>query len=126
MSVQGLPSLASIFSSIGSICLKLSQSQYDEEALLACAMAKADEKGYFSAASVRDSYTRIKGKKVDIPYFSRHLSAFCQPERGAALIRSGTAKSYEYRFSDPLVRPYTMICGMADGLIAPISKSDAP
>jgi hypothetical protein len=45
MSVQGLPSLASIFSSIGSICLKLSQSQYDEEALLACAMAKADEKG---------------------------------------------------------------------------------
>jgi hypothetical protein len=40
-----------------------------------------------------------------------------QQDRGPAIIRSGTEKSYEYRFLDPLVRPYAIIRGMRDNLI---------
>lgn len=88
-----------------------------KEVLLACAMAKTNEKGYFNATAVGEAYCKIRGRKVGMPYFSRHLTAFLEEERGPALIRTGAEKSYEYRFLDPLVRPYAMICGMADKMI---------
>jgi Cdc6-like AAA superfamily ATPase len=88
-----------------------------KEALLACALAKGNDKGYFSAAGVRDAYTKIKEMPVDIPYFARHIKAFCHTDRGPALEKVGNPKSYEYRFTDPLIRPYTVICGMAEKMI---------
>lgn len=88
-----------------------------KEALLACALAKANDKGYFSAAGVRDAYGLIRDAQVGIPYFARHLKAFCEPERGPALEKVGTPKSYEYRFTDPLIRPYTVINGMVEKMI---------
>ena len=88
-----------------------------KDVLLACALARANEKGYFSAASVRDSYSKFAGRKIEIPYFARHLKSFCEAERGPALVKEGNPKAYEYRFSDPLVRPYAIICGMSDGTV---------
>jgi hypothetical protein len=35
--------------------------------LLACALAEANELGYFFAGSLRDPYSRIRGREMDIP-----------------------------------------------------------
>jgi Cdc6-like AAA superfamily ATPase len=91
------------------------KNQY-KEALLACALAETDSRGYFSAAAVRDPFSVIMRKSTDIPNFARHLQEFCDPSRGPTLIREGKPKSFEYRFSDPLLRPYVLIRGLREGL----------
>lgn len=92
-------------------------NQY-KEALLACALASADERGYFSAADVREPFKRIMRRpEMDIPHFSRHIAKFCTRERGPALVQDGNRKSYEYRFSDALLRPYVVIKGINDRMV---------
>jgi hypothetical protein len=87
------------------------------EALLACALANYDEKGYFNASDINEQFSRIMGKETSIPYFARHLKEFCSEERGPVLHRAGKQKSYEYRFRDPLLRPYVVLRGIADGIL---------
>lgn len=89
-----------------------------KQALLACALAEQDEFGSFSAASVRDPYTRIMKSQRDIPDFNRHLKAFCSKPRGGILERFGTPKNYRYRFKDAVMQCYVVIKGRADRLIA--------
>lgn len=89
-----------------------------KQALLACALAGTDDKGYFNAASVREPYSKIMQRgPLDIPHFARQLRAFCEAERGPALIKEGSPKSFEYRFADPLMRPYAIIRGIAEKLV---------
>jgi Cdc6-like AAA superfamily ATPase len=88
-----------------------------KEALLACALAKTNDKGYFASADVRAPYSEIMKRELDIPDFARHLRAFCDDDRGPALLRMGSARSHEYRFADPLVRPYAIIRGVAEGMV---------
>jgi hypothetical protein len=91
-------------------------NQY-RQALLACALAAVDSRGYFSAKSVKAPFSDIMGKPMEIPHFARHLTEFCHADRGPALIKEGTPKSYMFRFSDALLRPFVVIRGMNDGLI---------
>jgi hypothetical protein len=88
-----------------------------KEALLACALAPTNEKGYFKSVDVREPYSRIVGREIDIPDFARNLSKLCQDDRGPALIRRGSRRWFEYRFADPLVRPYAIIRGIAENMI---------
>ena len=88
-----------------------------KEVLLACAMAKADEFGQFYAGDIREPYSRIRGRKMEITNFSTNLSNLCAPERGPALIKSGERKRYQYRFANPLVQPLTIMQGIADGML---------
>jgi hypothetical protein len=90
-----------------------------KEALLACALAQTNEKGYFRSVDVREPYSRIMKRELDIPDFARHLKEFCEKNRGPALIKQGSLRSYEYRFADPLVRPYSIIRGIAENMIQP-------
>ncbi|MFO1126132.1 MAG: hypothetical protein U1E25_13300 [Methylocystis sp.] len=95
------------------------QNQY-REALLACALAPIDERGFFAAADVRTPFNRIMGREdMDIPHFSRHIAQFCKDERGPALIQEGRPKSYQYRFSDALLRPYVVIRGINEKMVTP-------
>jgi len=87
------------------------------EALLACAQAKTNEKGFFNAASIREPLSKILNREVDIPNYARHIKEFCDALRGPTLIREGKPKSYEYRFADPLLRPYVILRGLADKMI---------
>lgn len=87
-----------------------------KHALLACSLAKSDERGYFNAGDVREPFSDIMGREMKIPNFSRHLKEFCEDHRGPALVREGSAKSYTYRFHDPLLRPYVILSGIATGL----------
>jgi Cdc6-like AAA superfamily ATPase len=89
-----------------------------EQVLLACALAKNDERGYFYAGAVREPMSKIMGRPYDIPAFSPHMSAFCEPKRGPVLVRDGTPKNYRFRFKDPLVQPYVIMRGLDAELIS--------
>jgi hypothetical protein len=91
-------------------------NQY-RQALLACALAPIDGRGYFTAKAVKRPFSQIMRKEMDIPHFSRHLAEFCDPERGPPLVKVGRPRSFAFRFSDALLRPYVVIKGMNDGLI---------
>ena len=85
--------------------------------LLACALAQADEFGYFAAADVRNPLSNIMAKKYEIPAFARHLNGFSQPERASILTKSGEKHRYRYRFTSPLMRPLVNMKGIVDGLV---------
>lgn len=87
------------------------------QVLLACALAKTDTLGYFSAADVRDPMTLIMGKEYDIPAYSQHLNAFCDGQRGPILQRIGETRRFRFRFINPLMQPYVIMDGMKRGLI---------
>lgn len=85
--------------------------------LLACALAQTDQLGYFASVDVRDPLSRIMGKRYEIAAFSRHLSDFCNDNRGAILERTGVSRRYRFRFRNPLLQPFTIMQGLADGKI---------
>ena len=88
------------------------------EVLLACALAPKNQLGFFTSGSIRDPLEVIAGRRIEIPAFSNHLSQFLESERGAVLQREGTSRRYFYRFSDPILQPYVVLNGLAEGLIA--------
>ena len=88
-----------------------------KQVLLACAMAKSDEVGSFSAVDVRDALALVMGKRYEIPAFSQHLNAFCEFQRGPMLVKTGTARRYRFRFANPLMQPYVIMNGLKNGLI---------
>lgn len=97
-----------------------------KEALLACALAKMDDKGYFKAKNVCEPLSRILKRDVEVFNFAQHLKEFCKLSRGPALIRAGTRKNYEYRFADALLRPYVIIKGYAEGLLSSPTLQQQP
>jgi hypothetical protein len=96
--------------------------------LLACALAKKDERGYFYANQVVDPLCFITKRDYEIPAFARHLKAFSGHGRGPIL----ETKGRQYRFVTPLMEPYVILRGLRDGLIAesqlshPAPTSTAP
>ena len=105
-------------------------NQY-KQVLLACALAEVNDRGLFQRTAVREKFSLLMGRYMDIPAFARHMNEFCKPERGPALIKEGRAQSFEYRFADPLLRPFVVMKGAAtgvlnkDGSIRPASASSS-
>jgi Holliday junction resolvasome RuvABC ATP-dependent DNA helicase subunit len=85
--------------------------------LLACALAPTDIMGSFAASDVRAPLSSIMGKPYDIPAFIRHLNEFSEERRGPVLQRSGSSRKYRFRFLNPLVQPFVIAQGLANGLI---------
>jgi len=86
--------------------------------LLACALAEVDAQGYFISAKVRDPFSMIMQKRYDIPGFSQHLDKFSSdPSRGPVLEKAGTARRYRFRFRNPLLQPYIIMRGLAEGIL---------
>lgn len=92
------------------------ESLYRQVAL-ACALAKTDERGYFTAAAVRVPMSAIMNKDYDIPAFARHMNEFCEPTRGPILQRIGSPRNYRFRFINPLLQPFIIMDGLSKGLI---------
>lgn len=88
------------------------------EVILACAFAPVDELGFFSAADVRDPLRTITTRNYDIPNFARHLKELSEQGRGDLLFRTGEKRRVRYRFNSPLMRPYIIMRGFSDGLVA--------
>ena len=87
------------------------------QVLIACALTRTDQLGYFRAANVRSPYSRIMGRDQDIPSFARHLRGLCDESRGEVLQRFGEPRAYRYRFSDPMMQPYVLMRGLERGLL---------
>jgi hypothetical protein len=87
------------------------------QVLLACALAKTDEWGYFPAVNIRKPLSDIMKRRLDIPAFAQHLKDFCSSKRGALLQRTGYPRRYRFRFENPLMEPYVVMRGMNDGII---------
>ena len=88
------------------------------QVLLACALAKTDELGYFSPANVRDPMSMIMGRPYDIPSFSRHLKEFSERGRGLILQKTGRERRTRFRFINPLMQPYVIMRGVVDDLVS--------
>jgi len=88
-----------------------------KEVLLACAQANTDERGMFAAADIRDALIRILGRRVEIASFTRHLAAFCDPDRGPILRKSGKKNRFQYQFVDAPLQPYIFMVARRDSLI---------
>jgi Cdc6-like AAA superfamily ATPase len=87
------------------------------QVLLACALAKPDNLGYFYAGDVRGPMTNIMNSEYIVAQFSQHLNAFCELERGPILERTGVKRKYRFRFVNPLMQPYVVMNGIQQGLI---------
>jgi hypothetical protein len=87
------------------------------QVLLACALARLDEKGTFSSSDVRQPLSRIMGSPYEIHYFARNLFDLCQDQRGSILERIDVAKRYRYRFVNPLMQPFIIMHGLESQLI---------
>ena len=85
--------------------------------LLACALAETDDLGYFSASSVRSPLRVITDRDYDIQNFAQHFKNFGDEGRGGMIERTGETRRIRYRFTSPLMRPYIIMRGFADGLI---------
>ena len=90
---------------------------YYKEVLTAFALTDANSRGYFKAKDVKEPFSHIMKTPMDIPNFSRHLKEFQLDERGPVLLREGKPKSYEYKFANPLLKPFAIIAGIKDGII---------
>lgn len=93
--------------------------------LLACALAKADELSSFAAPDIREPLSRIARRRYDIPAFARHLNELSSEGRGPILMRSGAERRYRYRFVDPMMQPFIVMHGLAEGLISDSDLKDA-
>jgi Cdc6-like AAA superfamily ATPase len=87
-------------------------------ALLACALARKDDLGFFSPSDVRDPMSAIMGRRYEIASFVRHLNDFSSDSHGRILQRTGAPRKYRYRFSNPLMQPYIVIQGLSGGLVS--------
>lgn len=93
------------------------------EVLLACALAKPDERGQFSPSAVVQPLSDILNRAARIDAFQQHLQKFLEADRGAVLVRRGKQRAYKFRFRDPMMQPYVIMRGIEDGLIPESAKS---
>lgn len=92
------------------------ESLYREVAL-ACALARTDDRGFFTASAVRIPMGVIMGKPYEIAAFARHMNEFCQVERGPILSKIGVPRNYRFRFINPLLQPYVIMDGFEKEII---------
>jgi hypothetical protein len=90
------------------------------DVLLACALAKTDELGFFAAQDIREPMQGITGKPYDIPSFAQHLNEFCDIKRGPILEKTGAKRRFRFRFVNPLMQPYVVMQGFASGKLADV------
>ena len=87
------------------------------EVLLSCALAARDDMGTFAAQDVRGPMQMITGKAYEIPSFAQHLNEFSETKRGNILKKTGGSRRFRYTFANPLLQPYVVMKGFADGKI---------
>jgi hypothetical protein len=83
-----------------------------KEVLLACALARADDAGYFVPAAVRDPLEKILARSMTIAQYQNHLNDWHTPKRGEILQRIGDPRSYRFRFAEPTMQPYVLMKGI--------------
>lgn len=98
------------------------QENFFEQSLLACALAKTDDEGFFTANDVVEPYSAILKEKKRIAHFDKHLRRFSSDEGGNILIKRGGDRQQTFRFSDPMMQPYVIIRGIQSKMIDDAAK----
>ena len=93
------------------------ESSKHKTTLLACALVKPGIEGYFQAPDVAAVMASLFGEAYPASYVPRHLAEFVTVKRGAVLERKGSSRQFRYRFSNPLLQPFTIISCLSEGLI---------
>lgn len=88
-----------------------------KQILTACALAKTDESGYFTAKQVQQPLANILKKPIGIDGFNPNLKEFASEKRGNVLQQIGSERIYRYRFSDPAMQPYVIMKGIQEGFL---------
>ena len=88
------------------------------EVLLACALAEVDDHCYFTPAAVNQPLSQITNRNYKAVNYARHLKDLSEPGRGGVLQRIGQSFRLRYRISNPILRPYIVMRGIKDGVIA--------
>lgn len=99
------------------------QENYFQQSLLACALARTDDQGFFTAADVVEPYSAIMRDKKRIAHFEKHLRRFSSDEGGNILIKRGGDRQQTFRFTDPMMQPYVIIRGIQSNMIDESAKS---
>lgn len=99
------------------------QENFFQQSLLACALAKTDDEGFFTANDVVEPYTAIMKEKKRIAHFEKHLRRFSSAEGGNVLIKRGGDRQQTFRFKDPMMQPYVIIRGIQSRMIDDAAKS---
>lgn len=94
-----------------------------KEVLLACALAKTNDRGMFTPQAVCAPLSAILGRKVEISTFQQHLKKFIASDRGEVLIRKGRERAYQFRFADPIMQPFVIMKGIEQNLVDPEAMS---
>jgi Cdc6-like AAA superfamily ATPase len=87
--------------------------------VLACAMARGDEYGFFGVTDVSEPLGEISGKRYTAKSFAHHLDELAGPDRGNLLQKRSGLGNARYRFGNPLLQPYVLMRGLAEGAVAP-------
>ena len=87
------------------------------ETLLACAMAETDDFGFFAAVDVRAPLATIMEKVITVESYAKKLHKFCEEERGPVLRKTDLHNRSRFRFVNPLMQPFVLMKGIAEGLI---------
>ena len=86
--------------------------------LIACAIARTDDSGYFSPARIMKPLSAIMGKPYNTTNFSSHLAAFASEKRSNILeVREEDSGRKKYRFRNPLIQPYIVMYALNKGVI---------
>lgn len=93
-----------------------------KEILLSCALAKADDAGYFVPAAVREPLEMILSRPMTIAQYQNHLNDWHGEKRGRILQRIGDPRAYRFRFGEPTMQPYVLMRGIADGMVSDRAK----
>lgn len=99
------------------------QDNHFKESLLACALARTDDEGFFTANDVVEPFSAIMKEKKRIAHFEKHLRRFCAEDGGNILTQRGGERQLRYRFADPMMQPYIIIRGIQEDVINSEARS---
>jgi Cdc6-like AAA superfamily ATPase len=103
--------------------IRSNQDNFFEHSLLACALAKTDDEGFFTANDVVGPYSAIMKEKKRIAHFEKHLRRFSSEDGGHVLHKRGGDRKQQFRFKDPMMQPYVIIRGIQNKLIPEAAKA---
>ena len=99
------------------------QENYFQQSLLACALAKTDDDGFFTANDLVEPYSAIMKERKRIAHFDKHLRRFSSDEGGNVLVKRGGDRQQRFRFADPMMQPYVVIRGINTKMIDEAAKA---
>lgn len=88
------------------------------QVLAACALAKINRLGQFSAADVEAPLSDIMGSPHKVSAFSFHLNQMSGPERGNVLQKTGSRRTFQYHFAEAAMQPYVVMRSLRDGVLS--------